>query len=593
MPTFEIGAEDFLLDGRPLRLVSGALHYFRTHPDAWADRLRTARLMGLNTVETYVPWNFHSPRRGELRLDGPADLGRFLDLAAAEGLHAVVRPGPFVCAEWDGGGLPAWLLAEAGVGVRRAEPRFLAAVEEHFSALLPVVAERQVTRGGNVVLVQVENEYGAYDEDADPADRQKYLEALVDVVRGAGIDVPLITCDQADDAMLERGGLPGLHRTATFGSRSRERLEVLRRHQPTGPLMCTEFWAGWFDTWGGHHHVPPAGTSAGDLDDLLAAGASVNIYMAHGGTNFGTTSGANHKGVYAPTTTSYDYGAPISEDGTPGPLFDAFRTVIARHEPVPAEVPAPRASAPTLDVALDHRLDVADATAALGPWRTWDHLPTADEVEQWTGLVLYAADVTAADRAVVLGEVRDHAVARLDRDPVAVLDRARGDRVVPLPARAGELQLLVEDMGRVNYGERIGEAKGLVGPARTAARGLTAWRTAALDLEDVTALTAQVRATPATAPDAPVVGPAFCAGTFDAAPGADHFFSVDGWGKGLVWVNGWCLGRYWGAGPARTLYVPGPLLRAEGNELLVLELHGAAAACGRLVDAPDLGHTEF
>ncbi|MEJ5944102.1 beta-galactosidase family protein [Pseudokineococcus basanitobsidens] len=586
MPAFAIGDEDFLLDGAPVQVVSGALHYFRIHPDQWADRLRTARLMGLNTVETYVAWNAHSPRRGVMDLTGRADLGRFLDLAAAEGLHAIVRPGPFICAEWDGGGLPAWLLAAEGVGVRRSEPTYLAAVEDFLAGVLPVVAERQVTRGGPVLMVQVENEYGAYGDDAG------YLRELVAMTRAQGIEVPLFTCDQADDAMLARGGLPELHRTATFGSRSTERLAVLRRHQPTGPLMCAEFWAGWFDAWGGHHHLPDVDRAAGDLDELLAAGASVNIYMAHGGTNFGFTNGANDKGVYAPTVTSYDYGAPIAEDGSPTPLFHAFREVVSRYAPVPADLPPERRPAPALDVALDRRLDATSATSVLGPWKEWDHLPTTDEAEQWTGLVAYRTDVTADDGVLVLDEVRDHVVARLDGRPIGVLDRSRGDRVLPLPAADGVLELLVEDQGRVNYGPRIGEPKGLLGPARTTAREVTSWRTAPLLLDDVTALAEEVREQPDQDPAAPVAGPAFCAGTFASEPGADHFLALTGWGKGLVWVNGWCLGRYWSAGPTRTLYVPGPLVREGANDLLVLELHGAAQARAGFVAAPDLGHTE-
>ena len=257
MSTFEIGPEDFLLDGERIQVVSGALHYFRVHPYLWADRIHKARLMGLNTIETYVPWNFHAPEPGVFDLDGRRDLGRFLDLVAAEGLHAIVRPGPYICAEWDGGGLPAWLLADPSVGVRRHEPAFLDAISKYYASLLPLVAERQVTRGGPVLMVQVENEYGA-DADAPLPERQKYLRALVDLVRAQGVEVPLFTCDQANDEMLERGGLPELHKMATFGSRTTERFEVLRRHQPTGPLMCMEFWNGWFDSWGLEHHLAPA-----------------------------------------------------------------------------------------------------------------------------------------------------------------------------------------------------------------------------------------------------------------------------------------------------------------------------------------------
>jgi beta-galactosidase len=587
MPTFEIGERDFLLDGRPHQVISGALHYFRVHPDQWADRIHKARLMGLNTIETYVAWNFHAPERGRFDLEGRRDLGRFLDLVAAEGMHAIVRPGPYICAEWDNGGLPGWLLADPEVGVRRHEPRYLAAIEQYYDQLLPLVAERQVARGGSVIAVQVENEYGAYGDD------HAYLRALIAMVRERGIDVPLLSCDQADDAMQTRGSIPELHRTATFGSRSTERLALLRRHQPTGPLMCMEFWNGWFDSWGLHHHVAPSEANAQDLDDLLAAGGSVNLYMFHGGTNFGFTNGANDKGTYLPITTSYDYDAPLAEHGAVTPKWHAMREVIARYAPVPDEVPADPAPAPELTVDLDRRVPFADALPLLGEARTWDHLPTHDELAHWSGFTVYRTRVTATDRAVTFDEVRDRAVVALDGEPVGVLSRTEHTRTIPLPARAGELTLLVEDQGRVNYGPRIGEPKGLIGPARTADREITAWETVALRLDEVEpALAALLADAAPAAVDAPVAGPVFLRGTFGTVEGADHFLRTDGFGKGLVWVNGFLLGRYWSAGPTATMYVPGPLLRAEGNEIVVLELHGAAAARVTFVAGPDLGSSE-
>jgi beta-galactosidase len=587
MPTFEIGESDFLLDGRPHQVISAALHYFRVHPDQWADRIHKARLMGLNTIETYVAWNFHAPERGRFDTDGRRDLGRFLDLVAAEGMHAIVRPGPYICAEWDNGGLPGWLLADPEVGVRRHEPRYLAAIEQYYDQLLPLVAERQVTRGGSVVAVQVENEYGAYGDD------HEYLRALIAMVRERGIDVPLLSCDQADDAMQARGSIPELHRTATFGSRSTERLALLRRHQPTGPLMCMEFWNGWFDSWGLHHHVAASEANARDLDDLLGSGGSVNLYMFHGGTNFGFTNGANDKGTYLPITTSYDYDAPLAEHGAVTPKWHAMREVIARYAPVPDEIPADPAPAPELTVDLDRRVPLADALPVLGEVRSWDHLPTHDELAHWSGFTVYRTRVTATDRAVTFDEVRDRAVVALDGEPVGVLSRTEHTRTIPLPARAGELTLLVEDQGRVNYGPRIGEPKGLIGPARTADREITAWETVALRLDEVEPALAALLADAATAAvDAPVAGPVFLQGTFATVEGADHFLRTDGFGKGLVWVNGFLLGRYWSAGPTATMYVPGPLLRAEGNEVVVLELHGAAEARVRFVAGPDLGSSE-
>ena len=273
---FEIGEHDFLLDGRPFQVISGALHYFRVHPGQWADRIHKARLMGLNTIETYVPWNLHEPVEGSWTAEDGLDLGAFLDAVAAEGMRAIVRPGPYICAEWVNGGLPAWLTAEPGVGIRRSEPRYLAAVSRYLREVYAIVAPRQLDNGGPVVLVQIENEYGAYGDDKD------YLRALVDVTRAAGIVVPLTTVDQPQPTMLENGSLPDLHRTASFGSRAVERLATLREYQKTGPLMCSEFWNGWFDHWGEYHHITSPADSAAELDAVLAAGASVNLYMVHG-----------------------------------------------------------------------------------------------------------------------------------------------------------------------------------------------------------------------------------------------------------------------------------------------------------------------
>ncbi|WP_199828846.1 glycoside hydrolase family 35 protein, partial [Streptomyces sp. NRRL B-24085] len=336
MPALTTSSDGFLLHGEPFRIVSGAVHYFRVHPDQWADRLRKARLMGLNTVETYLPWNLHEPEPGRLVLDGFLDLPRWLRLAQDEGLHVLLRPGPFICAEWDDGGLPSWLLADPGIRPRSSDPRFTAAFDGYLDRLLPALRPFTAAHGGPVIAVQVENEYGAYGDDT------AYLKHVHQALRDRGVEELLYTCDQADTEHLAAGSLPGTLATVTFGGRVEENLAALRAHQPEGPLMCAEFWVGWFDHWGGPHHVRSAADAAADLDRLLSAGASVNIYMFHGGTNFGFTNGANHKHAYEPTVTSYDYDAPLTESGDPGPKYHAFREVIARHTALPDEpVPPP------------------------------------------------------------------------------------------------------------------------------------------------------------------------------------------------------------------------------------------------------------
>jgi beta-galactosidase len=587
MPVFRIGEADFLLDEEPLRILSGSLHYFRVHPDDWADRIEKARLMGLNTIETYVPWNAHSPRRGEFRTDGILDLARFLRLVGDAGMHAIVRPGPFICAEWDRGGLPTWLFTDPAVGVRRHELRFLEMVEEYLAAVLAIVAPLQVDRGGPVALVQVENEYGAFGDD------RAYLEAVADTIRRAGITVPLVTVDQPVDAMLEAGGLDGVLRTASFGSRSAERLRTLREHQPTGPLMCMEFWDGWFDQWGGHHNTTSVEQAAAELDALLAAGASVNVYMFHGGTSFGLTSGANDKGTYRPTVTSYDYDAPLDEAGDPTAKYAAFREVIARYAPVPDELPAPRTPAPELTTTLGDPVPLLADPDAWG--RSTEHAlaPALDELAGCPKLAVYQADLDGADEPALLtvGEVRDRASVFLDGDPVGVLEREHHGRALVLPRGHGRLTLVVEDQGGVNYGPRIGEPKGLIGPVRLGRQGLGdeevgGWAVRGLDLDVVLELWDRTHAR-GTGP-----GPTAWRASFDARRPERHFLDTSGWGKGIAWVNGFCLGRYWRRGPQRTLFVPGPVVRAGANELVVLELDVMADPTVRFVAEASLGPLE-
>ena len=582
MTEFAIGESDFLLDGKPFRILSGALHYFRMHPDTWADRIEKARLMGLNTIETYVPWNAHSPQPGVFDTAGMLDLERFLREIADAGLYAIVRPGPYICAEWDNGGLPAWLFRTPGMGVRRYEPQFMAAVQEYLEQVLRIVRPLQVDQGGPVLLVQVENEYGAF------ADDQTYLKSVAEIIQNAGITVPLVTVDQPVDAMLAAGGLDGVLRTGSFGSRADERLATLRRHQPTGPLMCMEFWDGWFDHWGGPHHTTSVEETAAELDALLAAGASVNIYMVHGGTNFGLTSGANDKGVYRPTITSYDYDAPLDEAGNPTAKFHAFREVISRYAPVPDVVPASGAAAPETSAALGAPIRLLADPTAWGQWSEHPVMPTLDALD--ARFVLFRTDIDI-DRPTLLSfdEVRDRAYVFLDGVPIGVLDRERHDRAMMVPRGRARLDILVEDQGRVNYGQRIGEPKGLIGPVQLGSVEVTDWSACVIDLDNVPQLWDSVDLTP----DAPGVGPTAWRAGFEVAEPVDHFLSTVDWGKGLAWVNGFCLGRYWRRGPQETLYVPGPVLRPGRNELVVLELEVIAEPVAHFVGGPSLGPTEL
>ncbi|WP_405374129.1 MULTISPECIES: glycoside hydrolase family 35 protein [unclassified Microbacterium] len=583
---FAIGETDFLLDGSPHRIISGAIHYARVHPDQWRDRIRTARLMGLNAIETYVMWNAHEPVKGQWDTTGALDLGRFLDIVAEEGLHAIVRPGPYVCAEWHNGGLPTWLTADPTMRLRSSDPRFLAEVLPFLERVNAIVAPRQIDRAGSVILVQIENEYGAYGSD------KAYLAELIRVTREGGITVPLTQVDQPIPAMLTAGAHDGLHITGSFGSRIDERLAVLREHQPTGPLMCMEFWCGWFDHWGEKHHTTTFAESAADLDRLLAAGASVNIYMVHGGTNFGLTAGANDSGRYLPMVTSYDYDSPITESGDITAKFLAFREVIARHAPVPDEplpepVDAPTPSAPFTAVGDAVALTTTDRGAFAAA-------PTMDELGSDVVLVEYTVAAPSDRPAVLQAEIRDYAWVSRDGVAVGRLQRTIGDDTLVVPA-GEQLTFLVEETGRVNYDSKIGEAKGLIGDVLLDGHPIAGpWQVRTIDVPAlgpaVSGAAASEAAVQGAAAGAVVAGPIGLRAEFDLPGAADLFLDTRGWGKGYAWVNGFFLGRYWRRGPQRTLYVPGPVTRSGTNEVVIIELEEATDTTARFLPRPDLGH---
>ncbi|WP_258052771.1 beta-galactosidase family protein [Streptomyces sp. Ru73] len=573
---FAVGGREFELDGRPVRLLSGALHYFRVHEGHWDHRLAMLRAMGLNCVETYVPWNLHEPRAGEFRR--LAAFGRFLDAAGRAGLLAIVRPGPYICAEWENGGLPHWVTGPLGRRVRTSDARYLRAVDGWLAAVLAQVVPRQCDRGGPVVMVQVENEYGSYGSDA------AYLAHLVDRLRALGVTVPLCTSDGPEDHMLTGGSVPGLTATVNFGSGAREAFAALRRHRPDGPLMCMEFWCGWFDHWGADHAVRDAEDAAAALAEILECGASVNVYMAHGGTSFGGWAGANRSGALQdgallPTVTSYDYDAPVDERGRPTAKFWRFREVLAAYAEGP--VPEPPAPWPVLAgpaaVRLTGWASMDAVVAALGGPEVRSGVPpTFEELDVDRGVVRYRVSVPGPREPYELRVrgLRDRAVTFMDgvRGPVLDTEEA-GFGPVAGPA---EVELWVESLGRVNYGPRLGEPKGVTGGVlheRQYVHGVRA-RGLRLDALEDAAAVARVAFGPSRG-RAGVRGLHRGTVVVPAGGTGDAVLELPGWGRGFVWVGGFPLGRYWSAGPQRGLYVPGPCLREGANEVLVLELEGA------------------
>lgn len=633
MTSFEIAENSFALDGKPLQVLAGTIHYFRVPREYWADRIHKARLMGLNTIETYVPWNLHEPVPGIWEDTGRLDLAGFLETVAAEGMHAIVRPGPYICAEFDGGGLPGWLFKDApavahrddrvsagNTPVRSLDPSFMVPAANYLRRVYDIVAPRQVTRGGPVILVQIENEYGAYGND------HAYLQALTDLARQCGIEVPLTTVDQPAGTMLEDGTLPELLTTGSFGSRATERMAKLRQVQPTGPIMCSEFWDGWFDGWGEYHHTTTPSASAQDLADLVEAGASVTLYMFHGGTNFGLTNGANDKGQFRAITTSYDYDAPLDETGYPTEKYWQFREVLGRVTELPEEVPGERPAAPVRSGTFSDAVGFADVADQLSQFRPAGTELTMDSVGQYRGFARYRyifdddgetsrTGAPAQPHTLAIGEVRDRAIVEVDGVRTAVLERMDHDHVAAIDGGARQLDLLVEDMGRVNYGPRIGEHKGLVGPVLIDGAERGGWQIAPVELNNLAPVRESLRPVPvptADGSDDPAMGkdgsdeqfavvengatvtrPTFLRAAISLEEAADLFLDTALWGRGLVWINGNLLGRYSRRGPQRTMYVPAPYLTAGENELIVFETDPVMNMRWQLAEGPDLGPLDW
>ncbi|MET4224273.1 glycoside hydrolase family 35 protein [Oerskovia enterophila] len=592
-------------DGVPHRMLSGSVHYFRVHPDLWEDRLLRLRAMGLNTVDTYVPWNWHEAARGTFDFTGWRDVERFVRLAGDLGLDVVVRPGPYICAEWDNGGLPAWLTATPGIRLRCSDETYLAAVAAWFDELLPRIAALQANRGGPVVAVQVENEYGSFGDD------HAYMAWVHDALVERGIDELLFTADGPTDLMLDGGSLPGVLAAATFGSRPGQALDKLTARRGEQPFVCAEFWNGWFDHWGDPHHVRGADSAAADVRDLLDLGGSVSLYMAHGGTNFGLTAGANHDGTrLQPTVTSYDSDAAVAEDGSVTPKFFALRKVLSEHPShgtrIPEDAqddrwiaPSPKLAARALPPVSTRPLLPAlraSGTATVAPSPL-----TFEQLGQNAGLVLHTATpvLPPGDSTLSVLGLHDRATVYVDGREVGVLERETSHRGLTvhgegLPVR---LEILVENLGRINYGPRLGEHKGILGDVLVERRIVHGWtsRSLPLDLLPVDGLWAagepDAEATPIMPRDA--VGPqgVLARTTLDLDEPADTFLTLPGWTKGFVWVNDVLLGRYWERGPQHTLYVPAPLLRAGSNTVTVLELHAVGHDL-ELTDEAVLGEPE-
>jgi beta-galactosidase len=558
--TFAIGTNDFLLDGRRLQIRCGEIHAGRVPREYWRHRLQMARAMGLNTVCAYLFWNQIEPRPGEFNWSGQADVAEFCRIAQSEGLWVILRPGPYSCAEWEMGGLPWWLLKNDDIQLRTRDPRFLDAAKKYLKEVGRVLGPLQITRGGPILMVQVENEYGFQGNDTE------YMGELRQALLEAGFNVPLFDCDPPYH--LKDGYRPDLFPVVNFGSDPAGGFKALREILPQGPLMCGEFYPGWFDTWGAPHHLGNPPRYLADLESMLTNGESFSIYMAHGGTTFGLWSGADRP--FKPDTSSYDYDAPINEAGWPTEKFSQTRELFAKYL-LPGEIiPQPPATNPVIAFAPVDVTECAPVFASLPKAIRDDQPRTMEKYDQGHGCILYRTTVPAGPAATLeAAGVHDFGFVFLDGERVGVMDRRNNSFKLRLPERkkSATLDILVEAMGRVNFGQEVHDRKGIHAPVKLYGKDLTGWQIFRLPLDDQMLAGLKFRAHKTG-------GPAFWRATVNIARPGDTFLDLHLWGKGVVWVNGHCLGRFWNIGPTQTAYVPGCWLHAGKNEIVILDLLG-------------------
>ena len=555
--------------GEKVQIISGAIHYFRVPRELWRDRLEKLLQCGFNCVETYMCWNLHEPEEGTFDFSGMLDFEAYIQLAQELGLYVIVRPGPFICAEWDNGGLPYWLMVKDGIEFRRMNEPYLNAVRHYYHEIMPRLAKLQIDNGGPVIAMQVENEYGSYGND------KEYLKTLRQMSIDDGITVPLFVADGGADICIQGGLLDGSPLCLTFGSKAAAAFELGKKYRPDDPGFCMEFWDGWFDHWGcSAHHDRKAEEVADEVDDMLRAGGNVNLYMFHGGTNFAFNSGANGfpGGEYTPDTTSYDYDAPLSETGDIGEKYLQVQAVVKKYRPdAPFGIPeAPRKKAYG-KIDFTECAELFDILPAIADRKQNISPICMEKLGQAYGFTHYRTHVPGPIRTpLYLWDVKDRAIVYLDGKQIFTYYRNDKVNCIPeidVPAEGACLDILVENMGRINYGPLIGkDFKGICDGVSLGNQYLFNWDMYTLPMDQKQL--AKIEFKPFTRMIQNK--PAFYRTALEIQDPADTFIKFPGI-KGVVWVNDHNLGRYWNIGPGSTLYVPAPFLKKGRNEIIVFE----------------------
>ena len=608
--SFEAGKGSFLLDGKPFVVKAAEIHYPRIPREYWDHRIKMCKALGMNTVCIYIFWNIHEQQEGLFDFSGNNDIAEFCRTAQKNGMYVIVRPGPYVCAEWEMGGLPWWLLRKKDIKLREQDPYFMERVEKFEQKVAEQLAPLTIQNGGPIIMVQVENEYGSYGED------KAYVSAIRDIVRkNFGEKTTLFQCDWSSN--FEKNGLDDMIWTMNFGTGANidEQFRRLKQLRPDSPLMCSEFWSGWFDKWGGKHETRSAKDMVAGLREMLEKNISFSLYMTHGGTSFGHWAGANSPG-FAPDVTSYDYDAPINEYGQATDKYWELRTMLQGFSD--KKLPTPPSAKPIISIPKFEVNEFApiyngfNFALAANNGKGQSAPKTFEEIGFGWGSMLYETRLPEIPYQSTLRlEAHDYAQVFIDGAFVGTLDRRMGDKEIMLPPiqKGQELQILVEAMGRINFGRAIKDFKGIIGsPVITANTGgnhldgfdgteLTwkpqQWRSIpiiesydeavkALSKEqDKEKLLSGINAIRigrsmryCKASEDLVFGRGYYRAFFNINKVGDTFFDLSSWGKGMVYVNGHALGRFWNIGPQQTLYCPGCWLKKGKNEIIILDIAG-------------------
>lgn len=566
---FEIGDKTFLLNGEPFVIKAAEIHYPRIPKEYWKHRIEMCKALGMNTICLYIFWNYHEPEEGKFDFTGQKDIAAFCRMAQDCGLYVIVRPGPYVCAEWEMGGLPWWLLKKKDIGLRVQNPYFMERTKLFMNEVGKQLADLQITRGGNIIMVQVENEYGSYGTD------KPYITEIKESVQAAGFtDVPLFQCDW--NSNFENNALDELLWTVNFGTGANidKQFERLKELRPNTPLMCSEFWSGWFDHWGAKHETRSATDLVNGMKEMLDKNISFSLYMTHGGTSFGHWAGANFPN-FSPTCTSYDYDAPISESGKVTPKYFEVQKLLKNYLPTGSELPAIPDSIPTIAIPQISLTEVASL---------FDNLPEAKEskgvqsmefFDQGWGSIMYRTTLSKSDerQSLIITEAHDWTQVFINGQKIGTLSRLKGEGTLLIPpVNDGDvLDIVVEAMGRMNFGKGIYDWKGITEKVELKStketKELQGWKVYNIPT-DYTFAKNKVYKQGATAKDQP----AFYRATFNLDKVGDTFIDMSNWSKGLVWINGYAIGRYWQIGPQQTLYMPGCWLKKGENEIIIFDM---------------------